>query len=81
MTTWTMHAAYDAEAKLWYSFHTDVPGLVTSGETIERLRERAGLILPELIELNAHEIDPGRRKGPHHLHLIAFHESTLPVAA
>lgn len=81
MTTWTIHAAYDLEGQTWYTLDSDVPGLVTSGRTIEELRERASLILPDLIELNAHELDPERRVGPHQLRIVAFHESTVPVAA
>jgi predicted RNase H-like HicB family nuclease len=81
MSLWTLHAAYDPEAKVWYTLDCDVPGLVTEGETIERLHERAAAVLPELLELNAKSIDPERLKGPHSLRLVAFHESTLPVAA
>ena len=81
MTLWTLHAAYDPEAQIWYTLDCDVPGLVTEGETIERLRERASAVMPELIELNAHQISPERQVGPHALRLVAFHESTMPVAA
>lgn len=81
MALWTMHACYDPEAKVWYTLDCDVPGLVTEGATLERLRDRALAVLPELLEDNAHLIDPERRKGPHSLRLVAFHESTMPVAA
>lgn len=81
MTLWTIHAAYDPEARVWYTVDCDVTGLVTSGETIERLRDRAAAVMPELIEGNAHLIDEARRQGPHMLRLVAFHESTIPVAA
>ena len=81
MSIWTLHAAYDPEAKVWYTLDCDVPGLVTEGETLERLRERAAAVMPELIELNADHITPDQRTGPHALRLVAFHESTMPVAA
>ena len=81
MATWTLHAGYDPEAMMWYTLDCDVPGLVTEGETLERLRDRALAVLPELLEDNAHLIDLERRKGPHSLRLVAFHESTMPVAA
>lgn len=81
MTLWTLHAAYDPEAHIWYTLDCDVPGLVTEGETLERLRDRAAAVMPELLELNADHIDPERRAGPHSLRLVAFHESTVPVAA
>ncbi|HVQ06912.1 MAG TPA: DUF1902 domain-containing protein [Allosphingosinicella sp.] len=81
MALWTLHAAYDPEARVWYTLDCDVPGLVTEGETLERLRERAAAVMPELIADNAAHIDPARREGPHSLRLVAFHESTSPVAA
>ena len=79
MTVWTIHAAYDDEAHVWYTLSSDVPGLVTEGESLERLRDRAAAVMPELLEDNAHLIEPERRAGPHSLHLVAFHESTIPV--
>lgn len=81
MTLWTLHASYDPEARVWYTIDCDVPGLLTEGETLERLRDRAAAIMPELLELNADHIAPERRAGPHSLRLVAFHESTMPVAA
>ena len=81
MALWTLHAAYDPEAQIWYTLDCDVPGLVTEGDTLERLRERAAAVLPELIADNAAHIAEDRRVGPHSLRLVAFHESTVPVAA
>jgi len=81
MAIWTLHAGYDPEAGVWYTLDCDVPGLVTEGATLERLRDRAVAVMPELIEGNAHLIDEERRRGPHALRLVAFHESTMPVAA
>lgn len=81
MALWTLHAAYDPEARVWYTLDCDVPGLVTEGETLEHLRDRAAAVMPELIADNADHIDPSRREGPHSLRLVAFHESTVPVAA
>ena len=81
MAIWTLHAAYDPEAQLWYTLDCDVPGLVTEGETLERLRERAVAVMPELLADNAAQLDARQRLGPHSLRLVAFHESTMPVAA
>lgn len=81
MTLWTLHAAYDLEAQIWYTLDCDVPGLATEGETLERLRDRAAAVMPELIADNAGLIDKDRRDGPHTLRLVAFHESTTAVAA
>ena len=81
MTLWTLHAAYDPEARVWYTLDCDVPGLVTEGDTLEILRDRAAAVMPELIADNAEHLAPERRQGPHSLRLVAFHESTVPVAA
>lgn len=82
MATWNVQAAYDSEEHYWYTVDSDVPGLVTGGESLERLRERVHAILPELIELNAHLIiDKSRLEGPHSVRLLAFHESVQAVAA
>ncbi|WP_093333093.1 DUF1902 domain-containing protein [Sphingomonas rubra] len=81
MSLWTLHAAYDPEARVWYTMDCDVPGLVTEGETLEKLRDRAAAVMPELLADNAALISDDRRQGPHQLRLVAFHESTIPVAA
>ena len=81
MAEWTIRAAYDPEAKVWYTLDCDMPGLITEGRTIERLLERAAAILPDLLELNAHLIDPKSLRGPHTLRAVAFHEAVLPIAA
>ncbi len=81
MTVWTLHAAYDADARVWYTIDCDVPGLVTEGETLERLRDRAAAVMPELLADNSASIPEDRRQGPHSLRLVAFHESVVPIAA
>jgi predicted RNase H-like HicB family nuclease len=81
VTVWTLHAGYDDEAHVWYTLSCDVPGLVTEGETLERLRDRAAAVLPELLIDNAHLIPAERLVPPHSLHLVAFHESSVAVAA
>ncbi|WP_457348837.1 DUF1902 domain-containing protein [Sphingomonas sp. UYP23] len=58
-----------------------MPGLITEGDTLEQLRDRAAAVMPELILENARLIDPDRRNGPHGLRLVAFPESTISVAA
>lgn len=82
MANWYVHAAYDLEGQIWYTVDSDIPGLVTSGETIERLRERIHLIMPDLLELNAEHIaDKERLKGPHQVRILHIHEDTQAVAA
>lgn len=63
MALWTLHAAYDADAHVWYAVDCDCPGLVTEAESLERLRERAAAVPPELIEVTADDIAPERRAG------------------
>ena len=74
MALWTLHAAYDPEAQVWYTMDCDVPGLVTESETLEGLRDRAAAVLPELLVDNARHIDAERLVGPHQLRIVAFHE-------
>ena len=81
MALWTIKASYDEESRSWYSVEGDVPGLITSGATLEELQKRASLIAPELLELNAHEIAPESRQGPHQLRIVVDYESTVPLAA
>jgi predicted RNase H-like HicB family nuclease len=81
MAIWTIQAAYDPEGRVWYTADSDVPGLSTSGRTIEELRERASLVIPDLLALNAHLLPADQIDGPHSLRILAFHESVMPVAA
>lgn len=69
MALWTLHAGYDPEAHVWYTLDCDMPGLITEGDTLEQLRDRAAAVMPELILDNAHLIDPDRRNGPHCLRI------------
>lgn len=69
MSLWTLHAAYDREARVWNTADCDVPGLITEGERLELLRDRAAAVMPELLADNAAFISPARRKGPHQLRL------------
>jgi hypothetical protein len=43
-------AKWDAEADVWYTAETSIPGLSTSGDTLEELRERLLLIIPDFLE-------------------------------
>jgi predicted RNase H-like HicB family nuclease len=62
-------AEWDAEAKVWVAEGTNLEGLVTEADTLEALRARLALIVPDLlveygetdedisIELTAHSHD------------------------
>ena len=81
MTTWTIRAAYDPEAKVWYSADDDIPGLAGDGATFEEMAEKAGRHLPDLLEIHRDDIDPARLVGPHSIPIIAHHEHYFGIAA
>ena len=81
MSVWSLHAAYDPEAAVWYTLDCDVPGLVTEGDTLDRLQERAVAVILELLADNAHLISEERRVGPHALRLVASYDIIVPIAA
>lgn len=43
-------AEWDGEAKVWVAESANVEGLVTEAETLEALRSRLALIIPDLLE-------------------------------
>lgn len=47
-----IRAAWDDEAQVWYVEESDIPGLATEGETLDRLRQRIRDIIPDLLELS-----------------------------
>jgi hypothetical protein len=56
--TFTVQAVWDAEANVWVAESDDVPGLVTEDASQEKLVEKLTSLVPELLELNNHPIDP-----------------------
>lgn len=82
MALWTLRAAYDPEAHVWYSIEGDIPGLAADAETLEALAAKAGSMLPDLLEIHADDIlDKTRLAGPHRIRIVAFHEREFDVAA
>ncbi len=72
--TFHVWAKWDEEAGVWYTAETSIRGLNSSGETLEELRERLLLIIPDFLE----------DEMPDHavLHIIAEREDELmPLAA
>ena len=47
-----VRATWDEEAKVWIATSEDVPGLVAESATLEALRDRVLVMVPELLELN-----------------------------
>jgi hypothetical protein len=48
--TFYVWAKWDPEAAVWYTAETSIRGLVTSSDTLEGLRERLMLIIPDFLE-------------------------------
>jgi predicted RNase H-like HicB family nuclease len=53
----TVKAAWDKEAGVWYVFESDVPGLVAEAETPQELMVKVEALIPELVALNRHLLD------------------------
>jgi len=71
--TFYVWAKWDAEAGVWYTAETSIRGLNTEAETLEQLRERLLLIIPDFLE----------SQMPRHatLHIIADREDEMTRAA
>lgn len=48
--TFYIWAKWDAEACVWYTAETSIRGLNSSGDTLEELRARLMLIIPDFLE-------------------------------
>lgn len=45
-------AAWDAEAEVWTATSEDIPGLVTEADTLDALKAKLQVMVPELLVLN-----------------------------
>lgn len=70
-------AAYDDEAGVWYVADSEVPGLSCEAEIADGLLAKLARIVPELIELNCHQMFPNDRPP---VDLVVQHERTLALA-
>ncbi len=52
MSSFEIHAIWDAEAKVWTAYSDEIPGLVTEAETWDALIARASEAAKELLVLN-----------------------------
>jgi predicted RNase H-like HicB family nuclease len=50
LPTFYVWAKWDDEAQIWYTAECTIRGVVTEGETLERLRERLMLLIPDFLE-------------------------------
>jgi hypothetical protein len=48
-----VRAFWDADAAVWVGTTDDVPGLATEASTLEALRDKVVVMIPELMEANA----------------------------
>ena len=82
MAEWIVRADYDPDAKIWYVFDSDVPGLSTGAASLEELEAKLPSMITELLELNEHLFDDKSRiNGPHSYRLVAHHEAFRAIAA
>lgn len=76
-----VRADYDFEAKSWYVFDSDVPGLSTGSGTLEELEAKLPGMILELLALNEHLfIDKRRLSGPHRFRLVAHENAYHQIA-
>lgn len=69
-------AEWDAEAGVWYTADTDIPGLVVEATSVEEFGRLVLEMAPEMIELNAHHLDgPLERSYP--INVIAHQEMKI----
>lgn len=47
-----VRAEWDSEARVWYAYSDDIPGLATGADTLEDLIEKLRIVVPELLEEN-----------------------------
>jgi hypothetical protein len=82
MAEWIVRADYDPQAKSWYVFDSDVPGLSTGAASLEELEAKLPDMIVELLDLNADLFaDKSRLAGPHSFRLVAHHETFRAIAA
>jgi hypothetical protein len=65
-------AEWDDEAKVWVAVSANLAGLVTEADTLEGLRARLALIVPDLLE------DYGEPDGEIAIELIAHSHDRIP---
>lgn len=71
--TFHVWAKWDDEAQVWYTAQTSIRGLNSSGDTLEELRQRLMLLIPDFLE---------DQMPPHAvLHIIAERDDELTAVA
>ncbi len=65
-------AEWDSEARVWVAESEDVPGLVAEAPTPEELEEKLKVLIPELLDLNAHLLNDATPPRQAKTHFSAF---------
>ena len=69
-----VRAQWDAEAAVWVATSEDVPGLATEADTLEALRDKVLVMIPELLEANGMASDQPELR----LHILAEWATRIP---
>jgi hypothetical protein len=77
--TYQVNALWDEESSVWVATSDDVLGLATEAATLEILRQKLHVMVPELLALN-HLVEPGFA-GVISLQLISQQRELIEVAA
>ena len=74
-----VRAIWDEEAQVWVATSHDVPGLATEADTLEELRAKVLVMIPELLQAN--KLDLELAEIP--VHFLAEHTARIanPMAA
>ncbi len=59
--TFVIEATWDNDAEVWVAESDSVPGLITEADSRTHLIEKLTVLIPELLELNNHPIDPDKQ--------------------
>ena len=73
-----IRAIWDPDAGVWTATSDDVPGLVTEGETIDDVIERAKQVIPELLEFN--HVDVGAKPVDIPVHVVADYRDSVRIS-
>jgi Domain of unknown function (DUF1902) len=72
-----VRAEWDPEADVWVATSEDVAGLVTEAPTVAMLISKLRVMIPELLEANAHLAEEEIRNIP--VNLIAHREQVISL--
>ena len=72
-------AQWDDEAGMWVATSDDIPGLTTEADTLDKLLARVLAVAPELMDDNAHLLDPRPAQGET-LDICIMSQFTVPAS-